>query len=378
MVPLAVFAGFVVKALVNQRNRTGVILLSLVVGAAVFSAVSLVTLDVPEKMSRELRNFGANVLIVPAEGMTEVPEDRVGEVVSSFPGEALVGWSPLLYGKVRLDLGEAMLAGGRFPDMRKVFPYWQVEGSWIGVPFDNRNVMMGSRLAEEMELEVGDEVVLYGGDRATRWRMRVKGIVETGGEEELQLFVNIEVARAVLDRAEGVDLAALSVDTHAVDLESHLGRIQERFPDVQVKPVLQIARSEGAVLEKVRGLFVVVAAVMMLIVVICVMTTLIAVISERRYEIALMRAIGAELSHVVRRFVAELLVLSSSGALVGVVLGWGIAQWIGRSVFGTWIDLEAVILPSALVLTGLVALVAAFPALWIAGRIDPARILKNE
>ncbi len=174
------FATLLVKALLRRGAAPGWPP-SIVVGAAVVAALMSLYLDISIKMSEELRVFGANFYVGPAAagGERGIAEDTYAAVLRKIPKDRMVGASPLLYGIVRLDLGPAVMAGVDFRGLRQISPYWQVEGSWVGVAFDERNCMIGRRLAESMELKVGDTVTVINRERTQTTRLTVKGIVDT-------------------------------------------------------------------------------------------------------------------------------------------------------------------------------------------------------
>ncbi len=76
----------------------------------------------------------------------------------------------------------------------KLVPYWQVTGSWIGVSFDDRNAMIGVKLAERLNVQPGDSITLV--DHNQRKNLQIKGIVESGDATDNMLIVSLDVAQA--------------------------------------------------------------------------------------------------------------------------------------------------------------------------------------
>ena len=70
----------------------------------------------------------------------------------------------------------------------KLVPYWQVTGSWIGVSFDDRNAMIGVKLAERLNVQPGDSITLV--DHNQRKNLQIKGIVESGDATDNMLIVS--------------------------------------------------------------------------------------------------------------------------------------------------------------------------------------------
>ncbi|MGZ8389107.1 MAG: ABC transporter permease, partial [Rhodoplanes sp.] len=196
-----------------RTGRVAVALAAIMVGATVVSALTNLYFDISIKMSEELRTYGANFFIGPATQKRESGIDQAvyDAILERIPGDRLVGASPYLYGLVHLDRGDAVLAGVSFDGLRRIAPYWQVTGAWIGVDFDDRNCMIGTRLAAALGVKVGDFIQINNRDGATQTRVRVKGIVETGKGEDEQIFVNLPLAQTILGMDRRTDFAMLSI-----------------------------------------------------------------------------------------------------------------------------------------------------------------------
>jgi len=368
------------KALTMRRGRVVAAVAAIAVGAAVISALSSLYFDVSAKMSRELRAYGANVILAPADpaGDKSFPEATYREAVAALPADKLVAASPFLYGVVSVDGREAVLAGLDFSGARALSPYWQVEGAWIGVDFDDRNAMIGTRLAAALELEPGDTVTLSGKDTGESAELTVKGVVETGEAEDDQILVNRALAERLLGMPGKVNLGMLSVAAEGVEADAIASRLSADFPELAVKPIRQVSQSDGALLDKIKVLMAFVAGIILVITALCVNTTLTAMIVERGREIGLEKALGADDGAILRQFLAETLALALVGTLIGLVLGFGLAQLLGQAVFSTAISFRAIVLPETLLVCLAAALLAAIVPIRRAVRIVPAQVLKGE
>jgi putative ABC transport system permease protein len=107
-----------------------------------------------------------------------------------------------------------------------------------------------------------------------------------------------------------------------------------------------------------------------------VMSTMVASVVDRTQEIALLRAIGATGAAVGRLFLAEALVVALVGGLLGVGIGFALAQIVGRGAFGTAVAPHPLLVPAGLALAALVCLLGAWVPLRRTAAIDPALALK--
>ncbi len=166
-------------------------------------------------------------------------------------------------------------------------PYWQVTGSWIGVSFDDRNAMIGVKLAERLNVQPGDSITLV--DHNQRKNLQIKGIVESGDATDNMLIVSLDVAQAWLHQPGKISHGLLSVSNDVGQVENYASRLQAQYPDLEIRPVRKVSASEGQVLDKIKGLMGLVSIVILALSSLCVNTTLMAIVGERAREFALQK-----------------------------------------------------------------------------------------
>lgn len=368
------------KSLKIRKNRVSITFFSIMIGASIITALSSVYFDISAKMSRELRAYGANFFIGPkaTSANRTAPTDTIRESLALVPPDKLIGASPYVYGVVRLDLGNAVLAGVDFSGLKKLSPYWQVDGKWISVDFDDDSCMIGKTLAKNMELKVGDNVNVIKNETGFQKSLIIKGIAETGQAEDEQIFVNLNMAGQILGQQGQVNHAMLSIVTEGTDIDQLASQMEAKFPGLDAKPIRKVSHSDGKILDKIKGLMAIIAVIILTVTTLCVMTTLIAIVSERTREIGLMKAIGADDRDIVRQFLSETLTIGLAGVTAGLVLGFLLAQLLGQAVFGSFISFRLIVLPVTLVPSIAAALLAAALPVRMAVRVVPAQVLKEE
>lgn len=277
------------RALRLRMQRVSVVFAALTVGAAIVTALSAVYFDINAKMSEELRTFGANFYIGPGHGKSMQQSELQPILDKASPGLVNAA-SPWLYGMARTELEKVVMMGVWFEAMPKLAPYWQVTGNWIGVNFDDRNAMLGVKLAQRLNLKVGDSLTLINKDG--KKKLNVKGIVEAGDATDNMLIVNFDLAQAWLGRPGDINHALLSVNNDAGQVERFASLLQERYPQLEIRPIRKVSASEGQVLDKIKGLMGLVSIVILALSSLCVNTTLMAIVGERAKEFALQKALG--------------------------------------------------------------------------------------
>jgi len=381
---LRMFARLIVRALTAPGSRIGVAVGAILVGAAVVSALTSLYFDISRKMGEELRAYGPNMIVTPRQeadaDMTPRGLDAavLTKALSALPPDRLLGSTPFLYGVVRLPQGTAVLVGADMPGLRAISPYWQVEGGWVTVAFDDRNAMVGQRLATSLGLEVGDTVTLRGADGVDPAEITIKGIVETGDAEDDQIFVNLPLAQRLLAMPGRADLAMASLVAQGPEADALAADVMRRVPGVDARPIRKVSQNDGQILDRIDGLMALVAATILVITTLCVNATLTAMVAERTPQIGLQKAIGASNRSIVIQVLAETAVIALIAATLGLGLGFLLAQALGQAVFNAWVGFRIVVVPLTLGLCLGAALLAAILPVRGAVRVVPAHVLRGE
>ena len=374
----SMFWRLIFRALRLRLQRVLIIFTALTVGASIVTAMAAVYFDINTKMSQELRTFGANFYIGSADGGM-MNQAELNEILQKAPNGFITAASPYLYGVARSDLEKIVLMGVNFDAMRILAPYWQITGSAINVNFDDRNVMIGKTLAERLHVKVGDSLQLSK-NAVEKHSFNIKGIVEAGDATDNMLIVNVEFAQNWLDKEGVVNNALLNVQNEqgANTVDQFAEKIMQQYPDLTARPIRKVSASEGQILEKIKGLMGLISLVILVLATLCVNTTLIAIVGERAKEFALQKSLGAKKFDIIRQISTEILIIAFCAIIIGLGLGYLLAQVLGITVFKSYIDMRLPVLPITVVLSLLVAFVAVIIPTRRALSINVANVLKGE
>ncbi|MCO5384574.1 MAG: ABC transporter permease [Desulfosporosinus sp.] len=194
MTKQAMYLRMVTAALKNRKSRVAIALLALVLGIGVISGLLSVYNDITLKMSKELRSYGANLVLVPTqqqEGST-LELAKLNQVLEQVPQEKTIGYSPYLYGIVTGNKQRFVAVGVDFSGIQKVSPYWRLDGAW---PNENNQIVVGSALAEQLELNVGQKLSITAEETGKTESLQVVGMVSTGSTEDYQVFLELKKPR---------------------------------------------------------------------------------------------------------------------------------------------------------------------------------------
>lgn len=376
MTKYSMFGKMIIHSLIRRRSRMFVALLAVAIGATVLSGLVTIYYDVPRQMGREFRSYGANLVLIPTGGSQTLQEKDVVSATALLTQEKLVGMAPYLYDRAKVNEQPVMVAGTRFEEVKKVSPYWQVRGQW---PAPNTtDVVIGADVAELLKVEPGQMITLSAANSSNESKVKVAGIVRTGGTEENFLFMDLPELQKLLQKDGQISVAQASIMATEAELNSLIGNVETQVSGVTPRLVKRVTQSEAMVLGKLQALVYLVTIVVLLLTLICVATTMMAVVAERRKEIGLKKALGAENRSIALEFLGEGLTLGALGGMLGTVLGFFFAETVSVNVFGRAISFQPFIAASALVVAIVVAGVACLIPVRVATAVEPAIVLRGE
>ncbi|BBB90662.1 MAG TPA: ABC transporter permease [Methylomusa anaerophila] len=376
MTKYSLYGKMVLYALLRRRSRMLVALLAVAIGATVLSGLVTLYYDVPRQMGREFRSYGANLLLLPAGDNQILREQAVQQAVGSLPQGKVIGLAPYLYDRVKVNAQPVLAAGTDFAAVQKVSPYWQLAGQWPAP--GSGGVVVGAEVAERLRLEPGQTVAVAVPGSDEEKKLPVAGIVHTGGNEEDFIFMELPLLQQWLSKPGQVSVAQVSVQAGETELTAWLQQVTDAVPGIMPRLVKQLTQSEGLVLGKLQALVYLVTLIVLLLTLICVATTMMAVVTERRKEIGLKKALGAENRSIVLEFLGEGIALGGLGGLLGTGCGFFFAQTVSIQVFARSISFQPLVALAAFIVAVAVAGLACLIPVRMATHVEPAIVLRGE
>ena len=143
-------------------------------------------------------------------------------------------------------------------------------------------------------------------------------------------------------------------------------------------PVRQVAESEGAIMEKTELLMVLITFLSLIGSALGITNLVTASVMERSNEIGLLKAVGATDSRISALILTEVMITGIFGAVIGYFVGFGFAQIIGQTVFGSSIDMKPMVIPIVAVLVLGVTLLGSIPAIRMLLHLRPTEVLHGR
>jgi putative ABC transport system permease protein len=361
------FLRMLARPMVVRRGRALTALLAVVVAASVATATLNLYTDVQVKLHKEFRSYGANVLLTARSGAA-LPPDTLAKVEATLAGRALA--VPYSYVVAKTDDGTpVVVAGVDFARVRKLNSWWSVT-SW---PSGEHDALVGARALTAISPNRQPFNLHFQGKQLTAVPA---GVVKTGSGEESRVYLPLETFLGWT----GVPVSTIEVAVtgSANEIDAAIAKLSSALPGATVMPVRQIVEAEGRVLNKTRLALLASTLLIILTAALCMLATLMASVLERRKDFAVMKALGASERMLRALFATEAAMLGAVGAVLGFMLGLGIAFLIGRLNFHAAVSPRFSIFPGILLGSVLVSLAAALAPLSLLARVQPATILRGE
>jgi putative ABC transport system permease protein len=416
----------------RQKRRKGMALVAISLGMSIATTMIAVGAGIGDKINDELRSTGANLVVTPVEDTLDVnvggvdlkpanegafiAESDLPQIKGIFWGHNILGFVPFLadnrtfirngqsfqaeligtYFAQPLSYGKESFATGA----RSVNRWWKVEGEWppdyAAWPEDRPpQVLTGGKLAAEHGLGVGDYIEVGGR------KLRVGGILDTGGAEDQAIVAPLHVAQQILAQPNRVRRVVISALTKPEDnfarrdpsrmtpadhdrwycspyANSIAFQIREALPNARVEQIRQVEQNQGKVLSHVKGMMLLLTLAALLASALAVSAAMAATILERRHEVGLMKSLGASNSAVASLFLTEAGVMALAGGFIGFLAGTAMARRVGQTIFGSSIVVHPVILAVIISAAILVTFLGSAGAIRKAMSFDPAVVLRGD
>jgi putative ABC transport system permease protein len=413
---------------------------ALALGMAVATAALSVSLDVGDRLAQEFRSLGANLLVTPqadslpleiggvdyrpANAGAYLPEADLGKLKIIFWRFNIMAFAPILDVPIQAwspasknwsspgVADKATLIGTwsqhsvPIPDgttyltgIERTNPWWNVEGKWFAE--GSNECLVGSAFARKFGLKTGDTLNVRVSDRAGWRALKIVGVLSTGGPEDSAIVAPLPTAQQLAGKPGQYRRLYVSALTKPEDafarkdpktmtpaefdkwyctpyISAIALQISEELKGTDVRVIRRVAEGEGNILTRVRTLLWLVTFASLLAAALAVGASAAASVIERRTEIGLMKALGANSVLVGVLLAAEQLLLALVGGGFGYAVGILLARLLGEQIFGFTPEPKLFVLLIILALAALTTLLGSALPLRRASRYDPAPILRGE
>jgi putative ABC transport system permease protein len=413
---MSIYTNFIesLESLFANKLRSGLTILGIVIGVAAVIAMLSIGKGAQQSITNQIESIGTNLIYVSpgsfsqggvktAGGSAGTLTQQDANALEGLPGVVTV--VPEVDGRAQLVyLGNNTNARlvGVTPDYQTMSNLTLADGAF----FTQDNVVAHSPV---VVLGNGVATTLFGGTvgavgqnvMINNQPFQVVGVLNSKGgtgflNQDQQIFVPITTAQTRLvgstffrgaNVVNTINVQADSpndVKTVEAEITSVLEQRHNVTPGNDDFTVTSQQDVLGAITTVTNTLSIFlggIAGISLMVGGIGIMNIMLTTVTERTHEIGLRKAIGARRTDILTQFLVEAMTLSLMGGIIGVLLGWGIAQGIGHVSLGGSNITPVVSMGSVLLATLFSLAVGLFFGIYPAARasrLQPVEALRYE
>lgn len=341
-------AGLALQNLARRKTRTALLLMAVAISSAIVFAGAVLIRSIDTSMAVGFSRLGADLMVVPADTLTNITaallvvEPTDGTIGADLLDRAgLRGISRAAAQRVfRTDQsgfgghGESVDLIGFDPGRDFTVQPWIAER--LGRPMQPGDVILGAA----RDLPLASEIVLFGQPFRVYARLGRTGV----GTHERGIFMPsaslIALGPAIRGRTGALPpmLDPAKASGFLLEVAPGATELQVRFALLSHLPEIAVVSGASMLTGIRQGLVALLGGTLVLVALMFASTAVMisvlfsAIVAERRGELGLLKAIGARRRQVVGMMLAEAMVATGAGGLVGVVFGALLLRLFERSL----------------------------------------------
>lgn len=376
-------------AVLRRRSRALMAVIASLVGAATLFTLAMVCLIVPQQMAEEMRTYGANLVVTSnqtgktANGIDTALSEHLSEMIHATGASQT--HAHYRYETVRVNSASYQMAGIDVQAVKSMNKFWDVTGAW---PQTENQVLLGTDVASKLSVEIGQNITVgysrSGSQTGTilntdGTRMQVVGIVSTGGNEDSMLYATESTLEKLTGERRGADVIEYSTSASGADLDKLVDNLNEmKSMDTTAQAVSKISKANASIITMLTTLFWIISIVIVALTLVGVSTTMTSIVSQRRNEIGLRKALGASNKSIAVEFYAESMLYGLIGGFIGVLVGWGVSTILIHTVFDRAVPVHVWVMVACVAIAGILSVAASLWPVRKASQINPAVVLREE
>lgn len=390
----------------GNKIRSFLTVLGIIIGVMAVVIMVAVGETVQKQITDQFSSLGTNTIMIRAGAAQQAGVRTGNRQTLTIQDAEFIGRLPDVMAVTPVQNGAAQVIYGNknwATSMVGVYPAYTVVQNVemeYGTFFDQSAVrnastyaVIGPETAEELGLPkdpVGEVIRIQNTPFTIIGVTRAKGDSAMGSQDDM-IIIPITTLKKRMQGSRfpnSVQMVALKLyensdNNIAIDQITALLRNRHRLKedaadDFQIMDMKQVMETMTTVTGYMKLLLIAIAAVSLLVGAIGIMNMMLVSVAERTREIGIRKAIGARERHIIIQFLAESVMISFIGSMIGLVVGVGLSQGVGRFILGYNVPFSiwpVVLSVSVAVIVGLSS--GVMPAMK-AAKLNPIDSLRHE
>lgn len=409
------FINIVKNSILGNKTQKILSFSTIFLATLLLSCMLNITLGVGNELGKELRNYGANIVVLPqgASLNIEVGDKSIKpfanksylelkdlyKIKEIFWRNNIAAFAPFKEENAVFSSKEIALLGTYFDKnipidgesdyhtgFINLYPVWQIDGRWVDDLSKDYEVNMSKELAQNLNLQLNDTFSVSVNNKEIP--MKLVGIIKNASEYQNKILINIDNLNNILNQDgsyERAQVSALTIpesdlsqrarkDKDSLNsleydkwyctayVSSIAFQIEENYAGASAKALSKVADAESSIVKKIQSL-------MSLIFIICLIVASVAMASlinsdvfRRQKEIGLLKALGANNFQIYLIFAIDCLIVSLIASIFGSTFGFFLSDLIALKIFSHTINYNFIIYPICMLIAAIISLLGALLA----------------
>lgn len=324
-----------IRDVVRNKRRSGLTLIAIALGLALVIALHALEIGAMEgSIDNNIRVQSGHVQVradsyeedkvsLKWEDLLEDPQILVSQamLLPQVQGAAPVLWAGGILSTVEDSTGVRVYGIDPQAETSATFRE-DLVGDFLE-PDDRGGVLIGKRLANNLDLAIGDDISLLintSGEQPDEVTFTIRGLFDTGLPAFDETTIFLPLAKAQTFSQVGERASAVVVILHDQE-DADVVAAALNTPGLTIKTWRDLTQLMLQTMESAMGILYIFYLIILAIVAVVVSNTLLMSVFERTREMGILAALGLKGRQIMTMFMLESAILGALGVLLGVILG---------------------------------------------------------
>jgi len=324
-----------IRDVVRNKRRSGLTLIAIALGLALVIALHALEIGAMEgSIDNNIRVQSGHVQVradsyeedkvsLKWEDLLEDPQVLVSQAMSlpQVQGAAPVLWAGGILSTVEDSTGVRVYGIDPQAETSATFRE-DLVGDFLE-PDDRGGVLIGKRLANNLDLAIGDDISLLintSGEQPDEATFTIRGLFDTGLPAFDETTIFLPLVKAQTFTQVGERASAVVVVLHDQE-DADVVAAALNAPGLTIKTWRDLNQLMLQTMESAMGILYIFYLIILAIVAVVVSNTLLMSVFERTREMGILAALGLKGRQIMTMFMLESAILGALGVLLGVILG---------------------------------------------------------
>jgi putative ABC transport system permease protein len=383
-------------------------LLAITLGIGVIVGIRTVAVVSEKAVAVNLDNLGANILVLPQGTSIDnyyaadidaptFPEDYVEKIrTSTLAGVDNI--SPKLTRRININ-NKSIVLTGILPSNEIISkPVWQTSGltgkelkATCDTSASNKShgyederlqrkpietlqqdeCIIGSNIAKTLNLKQGDKANILGSSFNV---FNVLG--ETGTIDDDRIFAHLHVVQKLTGIENQISVIEIMGCCNAIS-EGLLGKLRNILPDTKITTINQIVSTQIKTNQLMNKISIIFLIIILFVGGISIGNSIWANVNERKKELGTLRMIGFTKGKIYEMLLLKAAILGILGGIFGYIIGTLSGVVLGPQLAGLNIEPIPIYLLWSIIISLIISLLGALIPAYLAGKIEPYKIMQE-